>query len=157
MGLKSLWQKLHHTYTLQTGKAVKNMVLTKHKEREKAEILGVESVSYKADMWTSLNMNAYLAVTCHYIKSNNDLAALLLRAKPFAKSHTEAHIAAEIATLLAEWGLSSRIRCFVTDSASNILAANTPNIRLCKCVVHCLNVMSKMQWTLHLALKKSKQ
>lgn len=84
----------------------------------------------------------YLAVTRHYISQNNQLATLLLGAKPFSRTHTAAHIAAEIATLMAEWGLSSKIRCIVTDSASNMnAAANALNLRHCKCIAHCLNLI----------------
>lgn len=120
---KELVAKLDPTYKLPTRKAVKNLVLAKYEEeREKAkvEIQGVETVSLTADMWTSINMDAYLAVTCHYIKNNNHLATLLLGAKPFSKTHTAVHIAAEIATLMAEWGLSNKIRCIVTDLESNM-------------------------------------
>lgn len=64
--------------------------------------------------------------------------------RPFPKSHTAAHIAAEITTLMAEWGLGNKIRCTVTDSASNMTAAaNSLNMRHSKCIARCLNLVAK--------------
>lgn len=100
VGFKELVAKLDATYTLPTRKAVKNLVegqAWKAWQKAKAEIQGVETVSLTADMWTSINMDAYLAVICHYIKNNNQFATLLLGAKPFSKTHT------------------NKIQCIVTD------------------------------------------
>lgn len=147
VGFKELVAKLDPTYTLPTRKAVKNMVYARYeeeKEQAKAELQGVETVSLTSDMWTSINMEAFLAVTCHYINRHDQLATLLLGVKPFPMTHTAAHIAAEIASMIAEWGLTNKIRCIVTDSASNMIATvNNLNLRQSKCIAHCLNLVVK--------------
>lgn len=147
VGFKELVAKLDPTYTLPTRKAVKNMVEAKYeeeKEKAKAELQGVETVSLTSDMWTSINMDAYLAVTCHFINKKDQLSMLLLGTKPFPRTHTAAHIAEEIASLMADWGLVNRVRCIVTDSASNMNAtANNLNLRQNKCIAHCLNLVVK--------------
>ncbi|TWW53204.1 hypothetical protein D4764_0229450 [Takifugu flavidus] len=43
------------------------------KEKAKAALQNVDSVSLTADMWTSINMDAYLAVTCHAIHAGETL------------------------------------------------------------------------------------
>lgn len=37
------------------------------KEKVKKELQSAAAVSLTADVWTSINMEAYLAVTCHYL------------------------------------------------------------------------------------------
>lgn len=48
----------------------------REKEKAKAAVQNVAAVSLTADMWTSINMDAYLAVTCHYIDRNTCLSQL---------------------------------------------------------------------------------
>nr|XP_020464943.1 uncharacterized protein LOC109965354 [Monopterus albus] len=99
VGFKELVAKLDPTYALPTRKALKNMVVAKYeeeREKAKAEIQGVETVSLTADMWTSINMDSYLAVTCHFVNKNDQLSTHLLGTRNFPRTHTAAHIAAEI-------------------------------------------------------------
>lgn len=37
------------------------------KEKAKAKVEKVVAVSLTSDMWTSINMDTYLAVTCHFV------------------------------------------------------------------------------------------
>lgn len=63
--------------------------------REKAmtEVRQVSTVSLAADMWMSINMGAYLAVTCHYITENSKLATVLLGVQKHPLSHRAARLA----------------------------------------------------------------
>ncbi|KAJ4926086.1 hypothetical protein JOQ06_008269, partial [Pogonophryne albipinna] len=61
--------------------AVKAMVDAKYVlERNKAiaDMQKVAAVSLTSDMWTSINMNAYLAVTCHFVADNTGKARKLV-------------------------------------------------------------------------------
>lgn len=50
------------------SQALKNMVVQRNKEEKTKSVMQrVEAVSLTADMWASINMTAYLAVTCHYV------------------------------------------------------------------------------------------
>jgi len=45
------------------------MVASKYQEEKrkaKADMDKATAVSITSDMWTSINMDAYLAITCHY-------------------------------------------------------------------------------------------
>lgn len=56
------------------------MVASKYdeaKRKAKAEIENATAVSL-TDMWTSNNMDAYLAITCHYINDNDKQTTVLL-------------------------------------------------------------------------------
>ncbi|TWW53771.1 hypothetical protein D4764_0116830 [Takifugu flavidus] len=72
-GFRALVAKLDPTCTLPSRQTVKVMVERREveeKEKAKAALQNVDSVSLTADMWTSINMDAYLAVTCHAIHAD---------------------------------------------------------------------------------------
>ncbi|XP_027130285.1 zinc finger BED domain-containing protein 1-like [Larimichthys crocea] len=69
-GFKEFVALLDPTYTLPSRQALKNMVVHRYemeKTKAKSVVQRVEAVSLTADMWTSINMDAYLAVTGHYV------------------------------------------------------------------------------------------
>ncbi|KAJ8336870.1 hypothetical protein SKAU_G00380900 [Synaphobranchus kaupii] len=110
-GFRELVQKLDPTYILPTRQALKNMVAAKYqetKEKGKAEMQKVVAVSLISDMWTSINMDAYLAVTCHYIDDHDKLGTVLLGVEKFPNSHTAANIAQVKTTLMEEWGITDK-------------------------------------------------
>ncbi|KAJ8375110.1 hypothetical protein SKAU_G00056900 [Synaphobranchus kaupii] len=64
----------------------------------------VVAVSLTYDMWTSINMDAYLAVTCHYIDEHDKLGTVLLGVEKFSNSHTS-----QVKTnLMEEWGITDK-------------------------------------------------
>ena len=66
-GFKNFVALLDPIYTLSSRQALKNMVVHKYEEEKtkaRAVMQSVEAVSLTSDMWTSINMEAYLAVTC---------------------------------------------------------------------------------------------
>ncbi|KAJ8348901.1 hypothetical protein SKAU_G00274900 [Synaphobranchus kaupii] len=78
------------------------------KEKGKTEMQKVVAVSLTSDMWTSINMDAYLAVTCHYIDDHDKLGTVLLGVEKFSNSHTAANIAQVKTTLMEEWGITDK-------------------------------------------------
>lgn len=48
------------------------------------------AVSLTADMWTSMNMNAYLAVTCDFVGEDHILNTVILGVQHFPVAHTKA-------------------------------------------------------------------
>jgi hypothetical protein len=104
----------------------------------------VEAISLTADMWTSLNMDAYLAVTCHYVDDSAKLATVLLGVLPFPVSHTADNISAAKRSLIEEWGIEGKVTSIVTDAGANMIASvRNLNIRHVVCFAHALNLLLK--------------
>ncbi|XP_056902533.1 uncharacterized protein LOC130533292 [Takifugu flavidus] len=139
-GSCALVAKLDPTCTLPSRQTVKAMVERRYveeKEKAKAALQNVDSVSLTADMWTSINMDAYLAVTCHAIHAG-ELSTTLVGVRPFPLSHTAENIAGTARELLREWALEEKVRCLVTDAAANIL-----RVQHAVCLAHALNLTVK--------------
>ncbi|XP_058485902.1 E3 SUMO-protein ligase ZBED1-like [Solea solea] len=114
------------------------------KAKAKAQLQHVEAVSLTSDMWTSTNMDAYLAVTCHFVQDNMKLATLLLGVLPFPQDHTAENIAAAQKSLMVEWGLEGKVQCMVTDAAANMVStAKKLAMRHVVCIAHALNLVVK--------------
>ncbi|KAJ8355876.1 hypothetical protein SKAU_G00186700 [Synaphobranchus kaupii] len=127
IGFKAFVNKLNPTYTIPTRKALKLMVDKRYdeaKEKAMAEVQDAEYVSLTADMWTSINMDSYLGVTCHYITKETKLATVLLGVTRFPQSHTAVNIKEAQNVLIESWGISmEKIHCLATDNAANMLAS----------------------------------
>ncbi|RXN19409.1 zinc finger BED domain-containing 1-like protein [Labeo rohita] len=75
------------------------------------------------DMWTSLTMESYLGVTCHYTDSNTELGSVVLGVSKFPKSHTADNIKKALSDLISDWGLTGSVAAMVTDNAANMVSA----------------------------------
>ena len=123
------------------------MVVQKYEEEKtkaRAVMQSVEAVSLTSDMWTSINMEAYLAVTCHYVDDSAKLATVLLGVLPFPKCHTADNISAAKRSLIEEWGIEGKVTSIVTDAGANMVASvRNLNLRHVICFVHALNLVVK--------------
>lgn len=146
-GFRAFVNKLDPTYILPSRKVLKEMVKDKYnttKEKAKAELQRADFVSLMADMWSSVNMDGYLGVTCHYITPESKMATVVLGVTRFYQSHTAQHIMEAKSVLMAEWGITSKVQCLVTDNAPNIvLSAQLPNLRHLLCAAHSLKLIVK--------------
>lgn len=94
-------------------------------------------------MWTSIYMDAYLAVTCHSIHAG-ELSTTLLGVWPFPVSDTLENIAETAQELLKEWAFEEKVKCLVTDAAANMIAAaNILQVQHAICLTHTLNLIVK--------------
>lgn len=75
---------------------------TKAKEKAKEDIQKVSAVTFTADMWTSMNMEAYLAITCHFNDLSDKLGTVLLGVEHFPLSHTSENLAQVVHTHMEE-------------------------------------------------------
>ena len=91
------------------------------KREAKALVQQATAVSLTSDMWTSMNMEAYLAVTCHFI-ADGVLNTTLLGVQHFPQSHTAHNLAEAKGAIMEEWGIRHKVTCLLTDAASNMLA-----------------------------------
>ncbi|KAK0153212.1 Zinc finger BED domain-containing protein 4 [Merluccius polli] len=92
-------------------------------------------------MWTSINMDAYLALTCHYIDASTTLRSTVLGVVYFPDKHTAVNLATVKTSLMEEWGIGAKVTCLVTDGAANMLV--TLRLRHAICVAHTLNLIVK--------------
>lgn len=73
-------------------------------------------------MWTStINREAFLGLTIHYIDSNWHLCNFLLDIIPFAINHSGVNIAQKIMCVLEEFNISKKIIALTTDNESAML------------------------------------
>lgn len=89
----------------------------------KMEVQQAVSVSITADMWTSVNMEAYLSLTCHYIHENMQLCTSVLGVQHFPQSHTADNLARVKRGMMDEWAITNKVKCLVTDAAANMIAS----------------------------------
>ncbi|KAL2087200.1 hypothetical protein ACEWY4_018259 [Coilia grayii] len=146
-GFRAFVNKLDATYVFPTRQPLKAMVAAKYakaKEEAKACVLKANAVSLTADMLTSINMDAYLAVTCHFLNDSNELKTIVLGVQHFPQAHTAAHLAAAKAAIIEEWGIRHKVTCLVTTAANNMIAAGRElNLKHGVCIAHTINLMVK--------------
>ena len=129
---------------LQALKAMVEQKFLKAKEEAKARVEEAAAVSLTADMWTSIHMDAYLAVTCHFINDSHTLSTVLLAVHKFPQAHTVANLAAAKASIMEEWGITSKVTCVVTDAAPNMIACTREmKVKHAICIAHAINLMVK--------------
>ncbi|XP_054634953.1 zinc finger BED domain-containing protein 4-like [Dunckerocampus dactyliophorus] len=146
-GFKAFVNLLDPTYIIPNRKALGKMVDDKYKatkEKAMALVSKASAVSLTADMWTSINMDAYLAVTCHFMTEEVQLSTVVLGVQKFPQTHTAAHLAEAKDVLMEEWGIKGKVTGLVTDCAPNMIAcANLLHLRHIMCFAHMLNLVVK--------------
>lgn len=66
-------------------------------------------MSLTSDMWTSIHMDAYLAVASHFINEQDTLSTVLLGVGHFPASYTTKNIAEVKRALMEEWGIVNKV------------------------------------------------
>ncbi|XP_049319320.1 E3 SUMO-protein ligase ZBED1-like [Astyanax mexicanus] len=145
VGFRDLLQLLEPSYVLPSRKAIKTMISQRYEEKKeqvKKELQSAVAVSLTADMWTSINMEAYLAVTCHYVDSeDHTLCTSMLGVQHFPQQHTAENMAQVTKNLMEEWAIAEKVTCLVTDAAANMIACvRKLQIRHTICIAHSLNL-----------------
>lgn len=123
------------------------MVALKYEEakrKAKAEMEKATAVSLTSDMWTSINTDAYLAITCHYIDDSDKMNTVLLDVEKFPDRHAVENMALVKKNVMMEWAIKDKVKCLVTDAAANMIAcAKILQVRHSVCIAHALNTMVK--------------
>lgn len=83
----------------------------------------VSFVALTADAWTSLAVDSYVTLTCHWIDENWSLQSIVLEPIQMEGRHTAENLAFHINFITEEWNLSGKIVACVRDNASNFVAA----------------------------------
>lgn len=126
----------------QTGEAIKDEshyrkklpdVYAAVQKRILEELKNCKSLSLTSDIWTSKthsfirysffvsyeNNILLISLTAEGISENWNIKSYVLAVREFPGTHTGQLIAEKLADLINDWGISSCVRAFVTDSASN--------------------------------------
>lgn len=95
-GFKELMRTLEPGYTIPNKETVMHVVDAKYTST-RAEIYQAiqkcEAVSLTTDIWTSLQMEAYLTVTAHFITEDWRLESFVLETEKMEGSHSRSHCA----------------------------------------------------------------
>lgn len=94
-GFNNFVKKLDPNYVLPSRNTLKSMSKSRYtetKEKAIAPAKKAKAVSLTSDTWTSINMDAYLAVTCHFIDENNKLSTTVPGVIHFPETHTAEHL-----------------------------------------------------------------
>lgn len=100
---------LDPAYTFLTRKALKETVALKFKEEKeeaKREVEKATAVSLTSDMWASIYMDTYLAVTCE----QDTPSTVLLGVGHFPKTHTAENISEGKKALMEDWCIQNKVR-----------------------------------------------
>jgi len=93
------------------------------KQNELASFLSkCDNISLTTDIWTDRRMHSFLGVTAHTF-SDGKPCAHLLAFQVFSGSHTGQKIADAVESVVTQNNLSGKVRCIVTDNASNMMKA----------------------------------
>ena len=80
-------------------------------------------VCLTTDCWTSVNNEAFIAVTAHFVDRNFELQSVLLTCKPIVSTHTSKNLADELGEIIKDWNLGQRVLIFVSENAYNVVGA----------------------------------
>ncbi|GBC27415.1 zinc finger BED domain-containing protein RICESLEEPER 2-like [Rhizophagus irregularis DAOM 181602=DAOM 197198] len=113
-------------YIIPDRHKAKDLIIATFTNRRDAVINELHKIKGKfaltADMWTStINQEAFLGLTIHYVDSNWKLQNFLLDIVPFTVSHSGANMAREIMRTLEEFNISNKIVALTTDNESAMI------------------------------------
>ncbi|CAG8551792.1 6360_t:CDS:2 [Ambispora gerdemannii] len=113
-------------------------------------------IALTADMWTStINREAFLGITIHYIDFSWNLCNFLLDIIPFKISHTGVNIANTIIDILQEHNLLEKTLAIITDNASVMIVCGREIAKQIendlsqltfahyRCAAHIMNIIKK--------------
>ncbi|XP_065115787.1 E3 SUMO-protein ligase ZBED1-like [Paramisgurnus dabryanus] len=159
-GFKELMRTLEPGYTVPKRETVMHALDAKYasiRTEVYASINNCKAISLTTDIWTSLQMEAYLTVTAHFITEDWRLENFVLATKKMEESHTAEHISQTLKEVISDWDIpGTKIVSVVHDNATNMVActnqlAQDPswgNVQGVRCAGHTL------QLCINSALKK---
>jgi hypothetical protein len=124
------------TYSLIPKKAneIKKLIMS--------ELTNIPMVTITADNWTSVAINSYLGITCHYVNSDLKLVHRCLCLRYISETKTIDNLGKALIEVFKEWKIDNKVLASVTDSCNNIFGAAkslSTQIKL-PCAGHRLNL-----------------
>ena len=118
-------------------------LFTKVQAQLKEDLGKTRTVSITTDMWISVNVMGFLAVTCHFWSEREDvLKSAILDCVRMEGNHTAEVLSTEIWKILQSHGVQEKIMAAVTDKGSNRMKAiHDLSIRHLHCYAHTFNLV----------------
>ncbi|KAL4577802.1 hypothetical protein LXL04_013916 [Taraxacum kok-saghyz] len=76
-------------------------------------------VSLTSDLWTSINTDGFLCVTCHFIDTEWKLQKRILNFQHMPPPHNGVCLTEKISSLLSNWGIEKKLFTITLDNASS--------------------------------------
>ncbi|XP_049807078.1 uncharacterized protein LOC126249466 [Schistocerca nitens] len=111
---------LYPQYSIPNRKKLSLMIEDDYHKHKEAVNLAMEDstcVSLTTDIWTSLNSEAYMAVTGHFTNTNTALALETFR---FPEKHTALNISEALDNVISKWNIENKVVSIATDNTSNM-------------------------------------
>ncbi|XP_039306059.1 zinc finger BED domain-containing protein 4-like [Solenopsis invicta] len=107
-------------------------------------LINIDWLFLTTDLWTSINSESYITLTCHFLYEN-ELKSCFFDTFVMMGQHIAKNIACHIQTILDHWTITkNKIVCITTDNGSDVKAACTIlQIRNLSCYAHTLNLVIK--------------
>jgi hypothetical protein len=143
LGFKTFVESLDPRYKLPTRQRMTNSIIPRLTEAEKkriSELLhNTKWVSITTDMWSSLTMTSFMAITVHFLDGDN-LSTALMDCSSFHQRHTSQNITTRLHDVIADYDISEKMVCAVSDNAANVTKAIADaQIIGVPCFAHTLN------------------
>ncbi|KAL0812030.1 hypothetical protein ABMA28_009424 [Loxostege sticticalis] len=147
-GFKEFVAAVNPSYELPSRKTLSNALLSSEYSEQLGKVQTLVqqqcvSICATVDCWTSKNLEAYMAVTGHFInKETLEFYSILIQCAAVEGNHTGERIADELRVIFAEWAISDKVNFIVTDNAANMrAAARILEIPHFGCFAHKLNLI----------------
>jgi hypothetical protein len=142
-GFKKLIQMLDPKYQLPTHKTISKSIIPRLVGETKNAIceslLQARSVALTTDMWSSSTCTSFMAVTAHYM--DGELTSSLLDCSSFHGRHTSENITKRLLDVVADFDISLKVICVVSDNAANVTKAiRDAHMKDIPCFTHTLNL-----------------
>ena len=153
---KDFLEKLNPKFQCPSRFALKDSIISEFNIRRSHIISFIKNIpgycSFTTDIWSSINNDAFIGVTIHYITNEWELKHFTLEVFKITGSHTGSAIYEFLSNLLEEFDIKKKIISITTDNGSNIVAAcnllkndfdsysDMPNFVHCRCICHILNL-----------------
>jgi hypothetical protein len=138
--------KLDSRYRLPSRHTIKRLISQEFEQKRDVIPDFLQNISSKfsltCDIWSSIKMESFIAITLHYIDSNWKLCHFVLDIFAITGSHTGTSIFEKISQLISEMHLENRVIAITTDNGSNIVSG-------CKKLVEHFNPDNKITELTH--------
>ncbi|XP_072314069.1 zinc finger BED domain-containing protein 4-like [Eucyclogobius newberryi] len=146
-GFKEMISKFSPQYELPS-----TIYFTKKMEDKYKEIKGklidaikkCDSVALTTDIWTSVAVEAFMGVTCHYVGDNWEMQSFILSTLPLEDRHTAANIAEWLQDVLKTFIIPlEKVKPVVHDNGANVvkLLREKHGWASVRCSAHTLNLV----------------
>ena len=143
VGFKNFVSALNPNYKIPCRKTVMKHLHILYEECKKDLIellMGVDSVAFTSDLWTSTALNGYITVTAQYLDNKWEMRPNVLATRVMGERHTGTNIGTQISKIKDEFRIK-KCSALLTDNASNMgTAAKELGFAHVHCFAHTLQL-----------------